>query len=338
MIKHYDPKKFRATNILYENETHLESDALIYSLGYEKRSGYIVEHFSDFGGHLLAVEYSENRELSFDYNGVLTQRVGATRVSDNLEEIEDAVTDLLSKIRLKQKNYDIAVDVSSMNRCVMATVLLKLYQAGTVGDRLRLLYAPAKFKEPNVPLLPLTNVIPAHPSISGVIGEPSMGRCVLLGLGYEYGVSLNILDAHEPDMSFIFRPLGFDVRYAESVEEANFGFDFGERNYDIIDYNLTDIANLYDEVNGIILSGKHNTQFTAVPFGPKIFSAVCIITAAIHSPHLAVLRYSMEKIREIKDVEAAGQITGCVLERVSDPGNKNQSSFGEVQIGRSEIE
>ena len=115
----------------------------------------------------------------------------------------------------------------------------------------------------------------------------------MLRLGYEYGVSLSILEAHEPDISFIFRPNGVDERFKQAVLDANFGFDFGERNYEIIDYFLHDMAGAYDDISSLIVSAKHNNTITVVPMGPKILSAVMILAGRLHQPHVSVLRYSV---------------------------------------------
>lgn len=140
---------------------------------------------------------------------------------------------------------------------------------------------------------------------------------MILGLGYEYGISLSVLDTHEPEMSFIFRPNGFDKRFSESMEKANFDYDFGERSYEVIDYNLDDIPGLFNDINSIMVSSKHNYSITCVKFGLKIFSAVCIIAAAMHYPDVTVLRYAMSDAMDPTDARPSGLIVGCILDALS---------------------
>src|SRR5438045_2879333 len=128
----------------------------------------------------------------------------------------------------------------------MARVVLMSLSLLKKSASLHVLYSPSKYKEPSRSLVPIRHAGAVHPTLAGQIASPDSSRLALMGLGYDYGVALNILETHEPDISFIFRPNGPDEKFASSVAEANFGFDFGERNYDIIDYYLNDMAGAYD--------------------------------------------------------------------------------------------
>jgi hypothetical protein len=137
-----------------------------------------------------------------------------------------------------------------------------------------------------------------------------------MGLGYEYRVSLSILETHEPDMSFIFRPNGADERFVRAVSKANFGFDFGDRNYEIIDYYINDMAGAYDDISSLINSSKDSNSIVCVPMGPKILSAVMILAGRVHQPRVSVLRYSVATIGHFNDSSAAGVITGISVEMI----------------------
>jgi hypothetical protein len=310
-------KRFFSTNLGIK-DTNTAPDLLIYCIGYEARSRHIAEIYRDCPITRIAIYYDDNKVLSYRQNHQLAEGSGATIVACDPAAIRREIEKAVGNIRCGGKQVRAAVDVSSMNRSVMASVILTLYDLVDVNDTIQLLYSPAKYSDPDLFLRPLATMAPAHPSLSGIIGDPNFGRCVLLGLGYEYGVSLSILDSHEPDMAFIFKPSGFDPRYETSVRDANFGFDFGERNYEVIEYSLEDISYLFNTMTTLVYSAKHNTHFTAVPFGPKIFSAVAIVCAAIHHPHLAVLRYSFGDYKTPLDVEAEAHIVGCSLLRVAD--------------------
>lgn len=310
-------KRYFSTNV-GSTDLNVAPDMLIYSIGYEARSRHVAEFYRASPANRIGINYRDNQILSYQQNRQIAASDGSSIIGDDNTQIRDEIERTIRDIKLSGKKVTAAVDVSSMNRTVMASVLLALYDLAEVGDTIKLLYSPAKYTEPHLLLRPLTTMAPAHPSLSGIIGDPDFGRCVLLGLGYEYGVSLSILDSHEPDMAFIFKPSGFDPRYETSVRDANFGFDFGERNYEVIEYSLEDTSYLFNTITNLVYSAKHNTHFTAVPFGPKLFSAVAIFCAAIHHPHLAVLRYSLGDYRTPIDVEADSHIVGCNLLRVAD--------------------
>ncbi|WP_338531280.1 hypothetical protein [Nitratireductor thuwali] len=287
---------------------------MLYAIGYETRSRFIADHSIAPSEDSLAIEYSSNRTLSFQVNKEQAERKKHLIVSDEGSALDTTVSAFLDRQLDMGRPIVLGVDVSAMNRSIMATVLLAACERLRSGDRLVILYSPAKFRKPSLDLLPLRTFGPVHPDLTGALGDPSRNRSIVIGLGYEYGVSLNVLDSHEPDMSFVFRPVGFDPRFLESMEEANFGFDFGERNYEVIDYNLDDIPRLVGTLDGLFLSAKHSTNITCVPFGPKIFSAACIFTAALHRPDVSVLRYSLSDLVDPNDVEADGSIVGCEIE------------------------
>lgn len=301
----FDPK--------VENES---VDLLVYCVGYEQRSRCVAESERVTASATLAIAYSVGRELSFVSNYSFATSMGSEIVGDQSPAIIDALRRKIYLARSGSQAIRIAVDVSAMDRGVMACVLAECYDQLRAGDVLRLLYAPAKYREPRLEMHPIREYGTVHASLSGAIRAPSFSRVLLLGIGYEYGLALSVLDKHEPDMSFVFRPIGFDERYRQSLETANFGFDFGERDYEVIDYYLLDLSGLFSVVSSIITSSKHNSHVVVCPLGPKIFSAVSIVAGLQHRPTVAVLRYSMVKGSQQEDVEADGRIVGLSLEMV----------------------
>jgi hypothetical protein len=211
-----------------------------------------------------------------------------------------------------------------MNRAVMAGVLVTVLDMLRHGDTLSILYAPSKFREPGLELLPIQRIGAPHPRISGEVASPRKGRVLLLGVGFEYGVSLNILDSHEPDESFVFRPIGFDDKFDDAVKRANFGFDFGERDYEVIDYHLNNAAALYDDISSLVVSMKHSTTILAVPLGPKLLSAIMIFVGYVHQPSVSVIRYSLASWNYRHDVTPAGMVVGIEITKVPSTASSDE--------------
>ena len=197
-----------------------------------------------------------------------------------------------------------------MDRSLMARVLFTVTDELRDGETLISLYSASAFIEPTSNLVPIRALSAAHPELTGQVAPPDTHRVVLLGIGFEYGVSLNILETHEPDIAFIFRPNGIDPRFTGALFNANFGFDFGERNYEIIDYYLEDMAGAYDDIASLMATGKHDSSIVSVPMGPKILSAVMLLAGRLHQPHVSVLRYSIARVGNYSDILAAGRIVG----------------------------
>ena len=309
-------RQLRATNIDSSCYPIGLADVLVYAVGYESRSSYLIRTYDIATESVFGVIYSISHTHSFEANLAFLRTKGFRNCSATPENIE---VELSSFIRTKQSEkvvISVAIDVSSMDRSIMSAVLHSILGLMRPLNSLAILYTPSEFSQPNLELYPIKAFGAAHPGISGVVSDPTRARALILGLGYEYGISLSILDMHEPDTSFIFRPLGFDERFVASVAEANFNFDFGERSYEVIDYHLNDAAGLYDDLSGLVLSMKHNTAIVCVPFGPKLFSAVCVLVAFLHAPSISVLRYSTTSSPPISDVTALPHVVGVSFREV----------------------
>lgn len=294
-------------------------DALfVYCIGYESRSRFAAEFCHWSAKKTIAIEYSAGQVLSFDQNRAFARRNEFVTISDKEDAIEQALSRAISTMRKIEGSAKLAIDVSSMDRSLMARVLLKTLDELEHGETMFVLYSPSAFVEPKSNLVPIRHSSAAHPSIAGQVAAPDLQRVALLGLGYEYGVSLNILESHEPDISFIFRPNGVDDRFKDAVRDANFGFDFGERNYEIVDYFLQDMAGAYDDISSLIFATKHNSSIIAVPMGPKILSATMILAGRLHQPQVSVLRYSVAPIGAYQDIAAEGILVGMAVTLVED--------------------
>ncbi|MBA9071521.1 hypothetical protein FHR71_005302 [Methylobacterium sp. RAS18] len=304
-------KVLSSSNVAALNSDISGLSCLIFAIGFETRSRYVFER-SQLESHLsLAIKYSVGQVLSYESNLELALKRGVNIVDDTNAHINVEICKLISKARVGHSSINIGIDVSAMNRSIMAEVLSCVYGCVDPSDSFTVLYTPALFRQPDVPFYPLKSIGAAHPAVSGIITEPGRERNLILGLGYEYGISLNILDMHEPDLSFIFRPIGYDPQYDTEVRDANFDFDFGDRNYEIIDYRLSDPARLYADLTSLINSSLSISQTTIVPLGPKIFSAVSIIAALMYKPLVPVLRYSINSFDNFIDVDSDGIISGC---------------------------
>lgn len=294
------------------------NSAFIYCIGYETRSRFIAQEYKWWPEKTIAIEYSIGQVLSFEANQEFARQSGFKIVSDQHTLIEAAIRQTIASQRESEGTANITIDVSSMDRSLMSRVLLNVLDKLDDGETMFVLYSPSAFAERKTNLVPITNSGAAHPRLAGQVSPPDSGRVALLGLGYEYGVSLSILEAHEPDISFIFRPNGFDDRFRQAVRDANFGFDFGERNYEIIDYFLEDMAGAYDDISSLVLSTKHNSTIIAVPMGPKILSAVMILAGRLHQPQLSVLRYSVAPGGSYQDVLPEGLAVGISVTVIRD--------------------
>lgn len=289
---------------------------IVYCVGYETRSRFFAEQYGAKPEDTIAILYSTGHSLAFYENKEFAAGRKYRIVPDEEVILEKAIAEIIAKRRVEGRFSSILIDVSAMDRSLLARVLTTALDEIRCGEKIELVYSPGEFKKPTKSLVPIRRIGPVHKSLLGELASPDCDRIAIIGIGYEYGVSLNILETHEPDMAFVFRPNGPDERFLGAVEEANFGFDFGERNYEIVDYFLDDMAGAYDDISNLITSAKDDSSIVCVPMGPKILSAVMILAALVHQPFVSVLRYSVASPEQPVDTRPEGSLVGISVMKI----------------------
>jgi hypothetical protein len=296
------------------------ADLLIYCIGFETRSGYLVSSGCCTYQKHLAIVYRDRQVMAFTENHERAKDHGHSFTSDELQSVAVQIRKEITALQSAGSFIRVAIDVSSMDRGVMSQAIITTLESLNDGDTLLILYVPSKFEEgwekAASHLLPIRRFGVAHRQLAGRIGEPRPRTSLIIGLGFEYGVALNTLEDHDPDTAFIFAPVGFDSRFDDAVRRANFGFDFGPREFEIIPYRLDDIGTAFDTLASLVNSMRHNTNIMCVPFGPKIFSAALIVLSYIYKPELTLLRYSLVADEDIQDIKADERIVGLSVSKV----------------------
>lgn len=288
-----------------------EADIFIYAVGYEARSSFFVDQCHQLPCSFAAVVYTDNTHVGrYSTNLKKFKSRNHANIGYKIEEISEYLKPLLSE---DGAGRTVVVDISCLDRTVMSNIFICLFSLCHPLDKFYVIYTPNKYTEPEISFPPLKYFGPATPQLSGSVGELHRQRCLIMGLGYEYGSSLNVLEQMEPSVSYLYRPNGFDDRFIESVEKANFGYDFGERNVHLDDYSLSDTIAVYQDISAIVLSLKHSMSIMLVPFGPKIFSFACLLVALENVGDVAFLRYSVSNDETAGLLEASGEMCGVFL-------------------------
>lgn len=307
--------KLKCSSIPVEGDNLEALDLLIYTVGFETRSRYIVEKIADKQNFCAAaLVYEGIKNSSFEKNLALFRKRGHSEFGCKREDIDNGIDIAINCARKKtEKNgICIAVDISALDRRVMSLILLALCQRLKLEDTLRVLYTPAKYNNLKTNFPPMKSFGPVIPELMGRILPNNQNKCLVMGVGYEYGASLSVIERIEPKLAYFFSPVGFDERYQKDVRDANFDFDFDieKKNTNINSYNLRTPASTYNEVDYLVQSISHRYSVIFVPFGPKIFSAICILIAFSKAPYATLLRYSLNDPSKQNDVESSGHIIG----------------------------
>ncbi len=288
-------------------------DVGFYAIGYERRSRFIASLLAPRTSTLCAFEYpvtalasDENRTWARN-NRVEAIPLHNYRV-DRDGSFRKTVAEFLERSSANNRVKKIFVDVSSMDRSLIARLLSSIFSVVAPPFNLRLCYAPAAFVEPSYTFVPARECVPAIPELSGSLGSPQSSVSLILGLGFEYGVSLGLLERFEPDTAVVFSPTGTDPKYDDAVRKANFDFDFGFDNIGLFEYRVNQPVGAFESLFSITSNASKLHRVIIAPNGPKIFAALATVIGLFRAPQIAILRASLAADPPVHHVEADGSV------------------------------
>jgi hypothetical protein len=141
-----------------------------------------------------------------------------------------------------------------------------------------------------------------------MLGVHQSSVSLLLGLGFEYGVSLGLLEQLEPDNAIILVPKGTDIRYDLAVKKANFEFDFGLENVRLVPFQVNQPLALFESLFSICAEASIAHRVIVAPNGPKILAALAVVVGLFRAPNVTVLRASLASQPPTHHVEADGTV------------------------------
>jgi hypothetical protein len=290
-----------------------EYDFGFYTIGYERRSRFIASSLAKRARSLCAFEYNtdalaffENKSWALEQN-VTLEPLDGYRV-DREGKFRDFVARYVEDHSAKQSNKRFFVDVSSMDRSLIGRLLNSIFRVVEPPFSLRVCYAPAAFVEPNYDFVPARECAASIPELSGSLGAHQSSLLLLLGLGYEYGISLGLLEQFEPDQAIVFMPTGTDVRYDAAVRKANFDFNFGLENIGLFPYRIDQPVTLFETLFSITSNASILHRVIIAPNGPKILAALATVVGLFRAPQIAVVRASLAAQPPSHHIEAHGSI------------------------------
>lgn len=270
--------------------TH-EFDLFINSIGFEERAGALVRRRRISSSTYLSLQFEDHQVLSFNDNLAAMNQVGARIAEKPLEFCRTEFSKFAAELSLRLgRKLRVGLDVSSMNRTMAATTLSALFAYREVLGSLELFYVPARFVEPTLTFSPIDQIGAVTPELSGFDSEPGLPIALVMGLGYEYGTALGLINQLEPQLTICLRAIGHDIQFEDAVRNANLQFDFSNYNVTVSEYELMDIGSAYRHIENIIYTLVGNFRVVLVPMGPKIFAALLTLVALKYFGRLAVWR------------------------------------------------
>lgn len=297
-----------------------EFDIFIYAIGYEKRSSFFRSK-EPKASNFFAIDYECPERGDYNVNKKESEKFGDEQLIYSRNSGRQFLHILKERLSITKNTTEqtrcIGLDVSCLDRTLMSYVIISLLEVIEKNDRIIFFYTPSKFIEPRLYLSPLKKFGPAVPELSGFVGNPYKNRALIMGLGYEYGAALNVLNILEPEFSHLFYPIGDDERFLPHVKYANFDFEFGMNEYKVSSYNFSDPVALHGQMRDMIFSLSPMYTVMIVPFGPKLFSAIGILLCINNGSDCSFMRYSVEEVENIPKIEASGETHGFILTKGS---------------------
>lgn len=255
-------------------------DIALVAVGYERRCRWITESF-DIQAHVkLGLEFGFLEEASYESNKAFFE----SRSYMMLNGIRSSTpADISAHIISAAKNnstsdgISLFVDISSMSREMIANVVHGINMARN-EHRIHVTsaYAPSKFSKSYGPS-PIRSACPITPSLAGWSSRPEQPLGTVFGLGCEPGLALGAMQVLEPDKVWLFSPRGVDSKFDDAMRKPNQHID------DIFDvtefeYEITRSTVTRGRFEALLNAIEGDFRVIAVPFGPKIFSWLSIIT------------------------------------------------------------
>lgn len=288
-------------------------DLYISAIGYETRSTALICAGRVATRRHLAIMFAGDQVLAFQDNLAVMRRLGARLVDDVVSFCRrDLCNELVAIARETGSRPRLAIDVSSMNRTMAATILTVLFANRQLIESLEICYVPARYVAPALSFTPITQVGAVTPELSGFDAEPGLPIALVLGLGYEYGTAIGLIHQLEPQYTLCLRAIGRDQRFQEAVRSANLDFDFGAYNVELTEYDLNNVQSAFQHIENIVFSLQTNFRVVLVPMGPKILASLLVLVAIKYFGKVAVWRVARESVPS--DVHPDGQFVRASID------------------------
>jgi hypothetical protein len=261
-------------------------DWLIYGLGFETRSPKIAS-IVDESCKIIALKMPERRIHSYTKNAAFA----AMRKHIVPPSFQSFLSDVLPKIfSPSKKPLRICFDISSVNRIMLADTIVELARLCRPADRIDVVYCPASFHEPDWQFPQIERIGPINATLSSIESDLNKPLCLVLGAGFEAGISMGLVSQLEPRLSYCFWGTGIDSRFDRAVRRANFEFEFGGFNTKPVPYNIKDPKGAFIQLESAAYGFTKGFRVIVIPMGPKLFTMLSTLLGMLYVGQIAVWR------------------------------------------------
>lgn len=267
-------------------------DWFIYGLGFETRSPKIASML-DETCKIIALKMEERRIHSYAKNAAFAAMRKHIVPSSFQSFLSEVLPTIFSRAK---KPLKICFDISSVNRIMLADTIIELARLCRPMDRIDVVYCPASFEEPDWQFPQIERIGPINSTLSSIESDLNKPLCLLLGAGFEAGISMGLVSQLEPRLSYCFWGTGVDSRFDRAVRRANFEFEFGGFNTKPIPYNVRDPKGAFIQLESAVYGFTQEFRVIVIPMGPKVFTMLSTLLGMLYVGQIAVWRVQHSRI------------------------------------------
>jgi hypothetical protein len=144
-------------------------------------------------------------------------------------------------------------------------------------------YALAAFTPPPLSLPPNEDIRPVHERFAGWPNDSTASTALIVALGYERDKAEGACEYFDPSETWVFAPNSPIRDFDDAVFNNNKELlTRAERGHLRIDYPVDDPERAFGELVGVVSALLLRTTPLILPFGPKIFFALCLLVSYLH--------------------------------------------------------
>lgn len=282
-------------------------DAIIISSGSESRATNISKKYPVTSPLKIAIECNSFHAFAYESNEVHINESGYIKV--NIDHVRAFLKAASTKKKIA--SFKVLVDISCLSRPSMAELIFSIL--GLTGpEKIEIVfcYSLAEFNAPSMISVPNEAIEPVHLQCSGWPSQQSNPTSLIIGLGYEPDKAEGASEYLDPAEQWGFIPVSPIKEFLSEVEQNNSNLigRLAEQNR-TIKYNVQQPAATFGQLELVITDLLLRSNPILLPFGPKIFFAVCLVQGVRH-PEVGVWHVTGELNEEAVDRHASGVEVG----------------------------
>ncbi len=286
-----------------------EYDVFITTIGYEGRARYIAERFRPKADIKVACGFRDQQVLEYSKN---CEWFGSNEF-DVAHEPDSGYAEwartVLERVPEDRLSIRVLVDISSMTRFRIATLLVSLREARQANLSVSFVYSLASFTPPQEMSPANTHVGPVTAEFAGWWEEPDRALAAVVGLGYEADKALGAVEHLQAAEVWTFSPTSAVEAYSPALTNANRALLEGIPQNHQLSYRVEDPLECLARLESLTFGLTHEKNPILIPFGPKVF-ALCSLLVSMWNPTIPVWRVSAESHEVAVNRQASGLVYG----------------------------